>query len=72
MPAENSTPTVGINTTKHDTGGLKCIAILPGIGSYSESSDSEASSDIDDHDHDKISLVDLCGRKITKKKQCAE
>ncbi|XP_034476317.1 PSME3-interacting protein [Drosophila innubila] len=71
-PAEKLAPTVAINTTKHDTGGLKCIAILPGIGSYTESSDSEASSDTDDHDHDRTSLVDLCGRKITKKKQCAE
>lgn len=64
--------TISINTTKHDVGGLKCIAILPGIGSYTESSDSEASTDTDDHDHDKNSLVDLCGRKILKKKQCAE
>jgi len=71
-PAEKSATTVGINTSKHDTGGFKCIAILPGIGSYTESSDSEASSDTDDHDHNKTSLVDLCGRKVIKKKQCAE
>ncbi|EDW60358.1 PSME3-interacting protein [Drosophila virilis] len=73
-PAEKSAAqaTISINTTKHDVGALKCIAILPGIGSYTESSDSEASTDTDDHDHDKNSLVDLCGRKILKKKQCAE
>ncbi|XP_062129632.1 PSME3-interacting protein [Drosophila sulfurigaster albostrigata] len=57
--------------TQHDVGGLRCIAILPGIGSYTESSDSEASTDTDDLDQDKNSLVDLCGRKIIKKKQCA-
>ncbi|KAH8355165.1 hypothetical protein KR093_007433 [Drosophila rubida] len=70
--AAKSTPSsTAANTSPHDVGGLKCIAILPGIGSYTESSDSEASTDTDDLDHDKSSLVDLCGRKIIKKKQCA-
>ncbi|ALC41049.1 CG14480 [Drosophila busckii] len=63
---------VSVNTAKYDVGSLKCLAILPGIGSYTESSDSEASSDSDEHEHDKCTLVDLCGRKITKKKLCAE
>ncbi|TDG40323.1 hypothetical protein AWZ03_013252 [Drosophila navojoa] len=63
---------VSPQSSKHDVGSLKCIAILPGIGSYTESSDSEGSSDTEEHDHDKSSLADLCGRKIIKKKQCAE
>lgn len=63
---------MSIKTSKYDVGSLKCIAILPGIGSYTDSSDSEASTDAEDHDHEKCSLVDLCGRKLSKKKQCAE
>ncbi|EDV37026.1 uncharacterized protein Dana_GF11643 [Drosophila ananassae] len=57
-------------TDKYDQGALKCVAVLPGIGSYTESSDSEASTDSDEHDH--CSRTDLCGRKIPKKKQCSE
>ncbi|XP_015510535.1 PSME3-interacting protein isoform X1 [Neodiprion lecontei] len=43
-------------------GGMKCIGILPGLGSYQHSSDSEASSDTDEEiEHTKY---DLLGRKI--------
>ncbi|XP_030375421.1 PSME3-interacting protein [Scaptodrosophila lebanonensis] len=60
---------VSITTTKYDQGGLKCIAILPGIGSYTESSDSEATTESDDLEHDHCTRMDLCGRQIPKKKQ---
>lgn len=69
---QSPAPVMSIKTSKYDVGSLKCIAILPGIGSYTDSSDSEASTDAEDHDHEKCSLVDLCGRKLSKKKQCAE
>ncbi|XP_076302768.1 PSME3-interacting protein [Lasioglossum baleicum] len=49
----------------HETGGMKCIGILPGLGSYDDSSDSECSSDTD-QDHSKY---DLLGRKILKDKE---
>ncbi|SPP75261.1 PSME3-interacting protein [Drosophila guanche] len=50
--------------------GLKLIATLPGIGPYTESSDSEASTDSDELD--RFTRTDLCGRKLPKKKQCTE
>ncbi|XP_017049864.1 PSME3-interacting protein [Drosophila ficusphila] len=59
-----------LTTNKYDQGALKCIAVLPGIGSYTESSDSEASTD--EEEPDLCSKTDLCGRKIPKKKQCTE
>ncbi|XP_016976536.1 PSME3-interacting protein [Drosophila rhopaloa] len=58
-----------LTTNKYDQGALKCIAVLPGIGSYTESSDSEASTD---EEPDLCSRTDLCGRKMPKKKQCIE
>lgn len=45
-------------------GALKCIGILPGLGGYKESSDSEKSTDTDD-DYD-FSNFDWVGRKIKK------
>ncbi|KAH8285688.1 hypothetical protein KR054_012368 [Drosophila jambulina] len=71
-PEEKTVPTSTPNTlitSKYDTGALKCIAVLPGIGSYTESSDSEASTDEDEHGS--CTRTDLCGRKVLKKK-CAE
>lgn len=68
-PADKTTNTTLI-TNKYNQGALKCIAILPGIGSYTESSDSEASTD--EEEHSMCSRTDLCGRKIPKKKQCSE
>ncbi|XP_055371166.1 PSME3-interacting protein [Condylostylus longicornis] len=51
-----------------DKGALKCIAILPGIGRYKESSDSEMSSDSDEEISNE--KYDLCGRK--KQKKCEQ
>lgn len=45
-------------------GALKCIGILPGIGKYTESSDSEKSTDTDD-DYD-CNETDWLGRKMKK------
>ncbi|XP_016947255.1 PSME3-interacting protein [Drosophila biarmipes] len=67
--AEKTTNTT-LTTDKYNQGALKCIAVLPGIGSYTESSDSEASTD--EEEPDTCSRTDLCGRKIPKKKQCTE
>ncbi|KAH8400767.1 hypothetical protein KR009_000805 [Drosophila setifemur] len=68
---EKKNPTVPtLITDKLDQGAMKCIAILPGIGSYTESSDSEVSTDSDEPDL--CTRTDLCGRKVLKKKQCAE
>ncbi|XP_052839064.1 PSME3-interacting protein [Drosophila gunungcola] len=70
-PSEKTTTNTTLTTNKYDQGALKCIAVLPGIGSYTESSDSEASTD-DEEPVDLCSRTDLCGRKIPKKKQCTE
>ena len=51
-------------------GALRCIGILPGIGRYRESSDSEKSTDTED-DYDCTSY-DWVGRKIKHKEQCSE
>ncbi|XP_012266560.2 PSME3-interacting protein isoform X2 [Athalia rosae] len=47
---ETKTLIDGVRVQKEDnlTGGMKCIGILPGLGSYQHSSDSEASSDSDE------------------------
>jgi len=58
---ENTCSTSGIL----DRGALKCVAILPGIGRYKESSDSEMSSDSEEEISNDI--YDLCGRKKIKK-----
>ncbi|EDW48318.1 PSME3-interacting protein [Drosophila sechellia] len=68
-PVDKTTNTT-LTTNKYNQGALKCIAILPGIGSYTESSDSEASTD--EEEPSICSRTDLCGRKIPKKKQCSE
>uniref|UniRef100_A0A8D8WW64 Protein FAM192A n=1 Tax=Cacopsylla melanoneura TaxID=428564 RepID=A0A8D8WW64_9HEMI len=48
-----------------DSTALQCVGILPGIGDYDRSSDSDASSS--DFESSEQQL-DLCGRKIVKKK----
>lgn len=53
-----------IDLSCHDKGALKCIGILPGIGKYCDSSDSEKSTDTDD-DYD-FSDFDWTGRKMKK------
>ncbi|KAH8358244.1 hypothetical protein KR084_008868 [Drosophila pseudotakahashii] len=69
-PEAEKTTNTTLTTNRYNQGALKCIAVLPGIGSYTESSDSEASTD--EEEPDLCSRTDLCGRKIPKKKQCAE
>lgn len=53
-----------VDLAAFDKGVLKCIGILPGIGKYRESSDSEKSTDTDD-EYD-FSDFDWMGRKIKK------
>lgn len=52
------------NTTISHTGGMKCIGILPGLGSYDDSTDSDCSSDTDYDPELNQSKYDLLGRKI--------
>lgn len=44
--------------------GLKCIGILPGLGTYEDSSDSDCSSDTDQETEPCPSKYDILGRKI--------
>lgn len=54
-------PIVVSDLSKYDEGALKCIGILPGIGKYTESSDSEKSTDTDEeYDYGEF---DWMGRK---------
>lgn len=53
-----------------ETGALQCIGILPGIGKYTESSDSDKSTDTEE-DYDNSSY-DWLGRKAATKSQCQE
>lgn len=53
-----------IDLSVHDKGVLKCIGILPGIGKYEDSSDSEKSTDTDD-EYD-FSDFDWVGRKVKR------
>lgn len=62
-----------INTDQFNKGQLKCVAILPGIGPYTESSDSEISSGSEDEpDNYNNAKYDLMGRKKQKKKNCQD
>ncbi|XP_015433857.1 PREDICTED: protein FAM192A [Dufourea novaeangliae] len=51
-------------TVVSNMGGMKCIGILPGLGSYDDSSDSDCSSDTDQDPEPKHSKYDLLGREI--------
>lgn len=58
-------PTEDVVVIPNDAhGAMKCIAILPGIGKYTESSDSEKSTDTED-EYD-FSAYDWVGRKTTQ------
>ncbi|XP_055855119.1 PSME3-interacting protein [Episyrphus balteatus] len=65
-PESNKLPT-SITTSQLNRGSLKCTAILPGIGPYNDTSDSEMSSDSDDEPQTGCQY-DLVGRKRPKKK----
>lgn len=71
QPTANAPSTESKNETDdlsvYDKGALKCIGILPGIGKYLESSDSEKSTDTDD-EYD-FSEFDWMGRKFTKNQE---
>ena len=56
-------------TTVDNMGGMKCIGILPGLGSYGDSSDSDCSSDTDQDPEPSHSKYDLLGRKIKIEKE---
>lgn len=62
--SSTTTSNTKIDLSMHDKGSLKCIGILPGIGKYRDSSDSEKSTDTDD-DYD-FSDFDWVGRKVKK------
>ncbi|XP_078034324.1 PSME3-interacting protein [Augochlora pura] len=51
-------------TVVSDIGGMKCIGILPGLGSYEDSSGSDCSSDTDQDPEPNHSKYDLLGREI--------
>lgn len=53
-----------MDLSTYDTGAMKCIGILPGIGKYRDSSDSEKSTDTDE-EYD-FSDFDWVGRKVKK------
>lgn len=72
-PKQEAEPTAGAASTvvsagANDKGALKCIGILPGIGKYEDSSDSEKSTDTDDEYN--FRDFDWMGRKIKKDGQC--
>lgn len=59
--SQNSTNTVVLAPDE----GLKCVAILPGLGFYENSSSDECSSDSEIES--KQCRIDMLGRKIVKK-----
>ncbi|KAL6261277.1 hypothetical protein P5V15_008799 [Pogonomyrmex californicus] len=50
--------------SSNEYSGLKCIGILPGLGTYDNSSDSDCSSDTDQETEPNPSVYDMLGRKI--------
>ncbi|KYN07133.1 hypothetical protein ALC62_01941 [Cyphomyrmex costatus] len=52
--------------------GLKCIGILPGLGTYNNSSDSDCSSDTDQETEPNPTVYDMLGRKIKSLKDKEE
>lgn len=62
--AEVKGPIAVSDLSQYDEGALKCIGILPGIGRYRESSDSEKSTDTDE-EYD-FGEFDWMGRKMKK------
>lgn len=62
IPSEDKIEEPVIGTVS--SSGLKCIGILPGLGSYDNSSDSDCSSDTDQEPEQNSCKFDLLGRKI--------
>ncbi|KAL7291507.1 hypothetical protein TKK_0014767 [Trichogramma kaykai] len=66
---KNNVITVSSDDPEFKSGALKCVGILPGLGSYDNSSDSEDSSDSDDDEvHCKKSKRDFIGRETMNRK----
>lgn len=65
--SSNGNESENLKLSEYDKGALKCIGILPGMGKYVDSSDSEKSTDTDD-DYD-FSDYDWVGRKAKKSKE---
>ncbi|GLV58837.1 uncharacterized protein CBL_21032, partial [Carabus blaptoides fortunei] len=61
---EEETATI-VNNTTHIQGALTCIGILPGLGCYNDSSESEVSTDSEAE----CTKVDMLGRKIKKQEK---
>ncbi|XP_066262160.1 PSME3-interacting protein [Euwallacea similis] len=55
------TPQVGVPSA------FKCVAVLPGLGYYSDASSDETNSDSDSSEIEKASTSDLLGRRLSKK-----
>ncbi|XP_076625072.1 PSME3-interacting protein [Colletes latitarsis] len=51
-------------TIMNEIGGMKCIGILPGLGSYEDSSDSDCSSDTDQDSEPNHPKYDFLGREV--------
>ncbi|KYM75462.1 PREDICTED: protein FAM192A [Atta cephalotes] len=58
--------------TNYIHSGLKCIGILPGLGTYNNSSDSDCSSDTDQETEPNPTIYDMLGRKIKSLKDKEE
>lgn len=54
-----------VNNTTHVQGALTCIGILPGLGCYNDSSESDVSTDSEAE----CTKVDMLGRKIKKQEK---
>lgn len=80
-PKEASSPSIQEQAAPHNTpapkSGLQCIAVLPGLGVYTDSSDSDNNVDSDsDEDDDIQSQVpqqprDITGRIVKPVAQCS-
>lgn len=64
---QNDKTTSNEVNTNNEYSGLKCIGILPGLGTYDNSSDSDCSSDTDQETEPNPSVYDMLGRKIKSK-----
>ncbi|XP_026673523.1 protein FAM192A-like isoform X2 [Ceratina calcarata] len=64
LECESGYPDDSLQSKYSDSGSMKCIGILPGLGSYEDSSDSECSSDTDQDPDPNHPRYDLLGRKI--------
>lgn len=64
---EESSGQKRVDSGKHSQGALQCIGILPGLGCYNDSTDSDVSSDSEE-ECSKV-RIDMLGRKIKRKQE---